>query len=301
MSAVDPDLSRRFVRLTERMVTPRDVGKLHGRAESLARLPRRVQHWVVDRAGGRDAQIGFVVEPYATFLGYEITDGAAARALLPSGYDLLPATMFAGGEPRPMVAIGVFAVHTSVFWGVRLEVSLIAEHRERGTLTWVICDVESNTISHEPRRGFTGPSASHAMLTTSHAGEVLIDVLGDDGRNRLSGSLDLSASERVALDERLWVEGNLSVDYGGGLGLPGSQPFGLIFDPDEVAQAWRVDPSAVRLGENTVASELRAEEPFEVSCFPFAQHYLTSSFPTGAPIRDREALVARFTEVAQGS
>lgn len=301
MSAVDPDLSRRFARLTESMVTPREVGKLHARAESLARLPRRVQDWVVDRAGGREAQIGFVVEPYATFLGYEITDEEAARRMLPPGYDLLPATMFAGGQARPMLVIGVFTVHTSVFWGVRLEVSIIAEHRERGMLTWVICDVESNTISHEPGRGFAGPSASHAMLTTSHAGEVLIDVIGDDAGNRLSGSLDLAAAERVALDERLWVEGNLSVDYGGELGVPGSQPFGLVFDPAEVAAAWRVDPTALSLSENTVAAQLRAAEPCEVACFPFAQHYLTSSFPTGAPIRDRAGLLARFTEVAQGS
>lgn len=105
----------------------------------------------------------------------------------------------------------------------------------------------------------------------------------------------------MALDERLWVEGNLSVDYGGELGVPGSQPFGLVFDPAEVAAAWRVDPTALSLSENTVAAQLRAAEPCEVACFPFAQHYLTSSFPTGAPIRDRAGLLARFTEVAQGS
>ncbi len=300
MTPDEAALIRRFARVTEEMVTPREVGRLHQRAEALGRLPRRVQDWVVDRAGGRDARIGFVVEPYATFLAYEITDLDAARRLLPEGYDLLPTTMFADGERRPMCVLGAFAVHTSVFWGIRLEVSLIAEHRERGMLTWVICDVESNTISHEPGRGFAAPSATNAMVTTTPAGEVLIDIAADRGGNRLRGHLDLAGAESVALDERLWVEGNLSVDYGGELGRPGAEQFGLVFHPHVVATALRVPPTSLALSENTVAAHLRAAEPFEVACFPFAQHYVTSSFPTGAPTRDRAGLLARWRELAGG-
>lgn len=290
--------TRRFARLTERMVTPGEVGQLHQRAKALGRLPLRAQDWIIDRAGGRDAQIGFVVEPYATFLAYEITDEAAARRLLPRGYDLLPAAMFADTAPRPMCVVGVFAVHTSVFWGVRLELSLIAENPERGMLTWVICDVESNTISHEPGRGFAAPSSKHAMLTSTHAGEVLFDVVGDSGGNRLVGSVDVTTAEFADLDQRLWLEGNLSVDYGADLGAPGSLPFGLVFDPDEVARALQVPPAGVHIEENTVAADLRAAEPFEVACFPYAQHYLTSSFPNELPIRDRAGLLARFRQLA---
>ncbi|MBK9475997.1 MAG: hypothetical protein IPL94_07070 [Tetrasphaera sp.] len=301
MTELSPEDRRRFARRVERMVTPGEVGRLHQRAEMLGRLPLRAQDWVIDRAGGRDAQIGFVVEPYAAFLAYEITDLAAASALLPEGYDLLPATMFAGGQPRPMCIIGAFAVHTSVFWGVRLELSLIAEHRERGMLTWVICEVESNTISHEPGRGFARPSATHAMLTTTYAGEVLIDIVADTGANRITGSLDLAVATTVGLDERLWVEGNLSVDYGGGLGRPGAPPFGLVFDPGEVAAALQVPLNAVQLPQNTVAASMRLPEPFEVACFPYAQHYLTSSFPTGAPITTRDQLLALVREVANAT
>ncbi len=290
--------TRRFARLTERMVTPGEVGQLHQRAKALGRLPQRAQDWIIDRAGGRDAQIGFVVEPYATFLAYEITDEAAARALLPAGYDLLPAAMFAGTEPRPMCVVGIFAVHTSVFWGVRLELSLIAQHPERGMLTWVICDVESNTISHEPGRGFAAPSSKHAMLTSTHAGEVLLEVVGDTGGNRVIGAVDVTTAEFANLDQRLWLEGNLSVDYGAHLGAPGAQPFGLVFDPDEVARALTVPPVGVHIEENTVAADLRAEEPFEVACFPYAQHYLTSSFPNELPVRDRAGLLARFRHLA---
>ncbi len=301
MTELSPEDRRRFARRVERMVTPGEVGRLHQRAEMLGRLPVRAQDWVIDRAGGREAQIGFVVEPYAVFLAYEITDLGAASALLPEGYDLIPATMFAGGPPRPMCIIGAFAVHTSVFWGVRLELSVIAEHRERGMLTWVICEVESNTISHEPGRGFASPSATHAMLTTTHAGEVLIDIVADTGDNRITGSLDLADARTVRLDERVWVEGNLSVDYGARLGRPGAPPFGLVFDPDEVATALQVPHEAVRLTQNTVAAGLRSREPFEVACFPYAQHYVTSSFPTGAPITTRDELLALVHEVANAT
>ena len=64
---------RRWVTHTEGKVTPKDVGKLYARAESLARLPRSVQQWIVDHAGG-DPYLGFVVEPYAFFLAHELID-----------------------------------------------------------------------------------------------------------------------------------------------------------------------------------------------------------------------------------
>ncbi len=41
---------RRFVTHTEGKVSPKDVGKLYARAESLARLPQAVQRWIVDHA-----------------------------------------------------------------------------------------------------------------------------------------------------------------------------------------------------------------------------------------------------------
>jgi hypothetical protein len=41
-----------------------------------------------------------------------------------------------------------------------------------------------------------------------------------------------------ALDQRLWVEGNLSVDYGGEL-QQSTKPVSLVFDPKEMQQAMR--------------------------------------------------------------
>jgi hypothetical protein len=291
-----PDLHR-FIRRTEQSVAPRTVAKMYGRAEMLARLPVAAQRWIVGRAGG-DPYVGFVVEPYSLFLAYEIVDPAAASRLLPPAYELVPAAMFQDTEPRLCAVVGAFSVHTSVFWGTRVELSLIAENRTTGMLSWVICDYESNTISYDPGQGFSGSSTSRSVLTTSHAGDLIVDVEGRQSGNRIAGVAVLDAASMRPLEQRLWLEGNLSVDYGGRMLDPGSVPFGLIFDPDEVAQALNIPLDAITVETNTFGAGLLASEPFEACCFPYAQHYLTTSFPAASAIRDREGLERAAKELS---
>ena len=88
------------------------------------------------------------------------------------------------------------------------------------------------------------------------------------------------------LDQRLWLEGNLSVDYGGRLTDPDSVPFGLIFDPGEVERALHIPLDAVDVEANSFGDAYLADEPFEACTFPFAQHFLTTSFPAANPITD---------------
>ena len=47
---------------------------------------------------------------------------------------------------------------------------------------------------------------------------------------------------------------------------------------------------AITLERMTFGDGILAAEPFEACCFPFAQHYLTTSFPTSSPITDRDGL-----------
>ena len=292
----------RYVKRTEMLVSPRTVGGLYQRAEMLGRLPVRVQKWVARRAGKGEQNIGFVVEPYSFFLAYEITDVAAASRQLPPGYELLPTAMFEGSEPRPSGIVAAFNVHTSVFWGSRFEFYLIAENKATGLLSWVICDYESNTISYDPGQGFSGSSTSHSVFTTAHTGELVIDVKSARGGDDLAATADLKAGSMRPLEQRLWLEGNLSVDYGGRLLDPDSVPFGLIFDPGEVAQAWHVPLDAVEVERNTFGSGFVASEPFEACCFPYAQHFQTTSFPATSPIRDREGLEkAARASIASGT
>jgi len=299
-SGVDPTHLRRFVAHTEQKVSPKEVAKLYQRAEMLAKLPLPVQRWIVAHAGG-DPYVGFVVEPYCLFLAYEVADVAVANRQLPPGYELVPTSMFDGAEPRYCSILGAFNVHSSVFWGSRVELYLIAEDTSTGMLTWVICDYESNTINYDPGEGFSGSTTSRAVITTTHAGEVIVDVCSKERANHLAVSASLPGAPMRALDQRLWVDGNLSVDYGGRLMAEDSVPFGLIFDPGEMAQALHIPADAVMIEDNTFGQEYRAAEPFEVACFPYAQHFLKTSYPQASPIRDEAGLADAVRTLSVGA
>lgn len=297
---VEPSQRHRFITHTESSVSPREVAKLYPRAEMLAKLPLPAQRWIITHAGG-DAYMGFVVEPYCLFLAHEIDDAAAARALLPPGYQLVETSMFADGQPRLCGIIGAFTVHSSVFWGNRIELYLIAENTRTGMLTWLICDYESNTINYDPGQGFSGATTSRAVITTSHAGEVIVDVASKETDNELGLVASLPGAPMRALDRRLWIDGNLSVDYGGRLMDAQSIPFGLVFDPGEMEQALDVPLDSVSIATNTFGAGFLADQPFEVACFPYAQHFLTSSYPQASPIKDEAALVDAVRRHAEGT
>jgi hypothetical protein len=288
-SGVEPSHLRRFVAHTEQKVAPRDVAKLYPRAEMLAKLPLSVQRWIVAHAGG-DPYMGFVVEPYCLFLAHEIHDLAAARLQLPADYELVPTTMFAGGAPRHCAILGAFTVHTSVFWGSRVEMYLIAENTRTGMLTWVICDYESNTINYDPGQGFSGSTTQRSVITTTHAGDVIVDVQSRERPNHLAVTAALPGAPMRPLDQRLWIDGNLSVDYGGRLMDADSVPFGLIFDPGEMEQALDIPLDAVIVEQNTFGAGILAPQPFEVAVFPYAQHFLTTSYPQPSTIHDHAGL-----------
>jgi hypothetical protein len=183
-------------------------------------------------------------------------------------------------------------VHSSVFWGSRVELYLIAVDTRTGMLSWVICDYESNTINYDPGEGFSGATTSHAVITTSHAGEVLVDVQSKERANHLKVSAALPGTSMRALDSRLWIDGNLSVDYGGRLMDADSVPFGLVFDPGEMEQALHIPLDAVEVEQNSFGADFLSPTPFEVACFPYAQHFLTTSYPQASPIHDQQALEA---------
>jgi hypothetical protein len=280
----------RFTKSTERLVSPRTVGRLYQRAEMLSRLPVGMQKRIVRRASDDGSFIGFVVEPYSFFLAYEVVDTAAANAQLPPGYELVPTAMFAGTSPRPCGIVAAFNVHTSVFWGSRVEFYLIAENQASGLLSWVICDYESNTISFDPGQGFSRSSTSHAVVTTTYGGDVVIDVKSARGPNHLATVASLETASMRSLDQRLWLEGNLSVDYGGRMLDQDSVPFGLLFEPGEVERGLHVPLEAVQTERNTFGHGMLAEEPFEACCFPYAQHFQTTGFPAPSSVTDRASL-----------
>ena len=288
-----------FIKNSEKMVSPRAVGTLFQRAEMLRKLPLKLQQYILKKGSAKDPFIGFIVEPYSFFLAYEITDLEAAQKYLPPDYDLIPCAMFADTAPRFCAILGAFNVHTSVFWGNRIELYVIAQNRQTGLLSWIICDYESNTISYDPGRGFMGPSTRHSIITTSYTGELIVDVLSENGANQIALVANLITGQQTPLNQRLWVEGNLSVDYGGDLEDDESRPFGLIFDPKEMVHALKLPLDDVQIDHNSFGQEMLGKRPFEACCFPFAQHFLTTTFPILSSIQneaDLEMAIKKYNE-----
>jgi hypothetical protein len=280
---------RRYIKATERTVIPATVATRVQGIGILRKLPQPLQRYIIERGSRTDPYMSFVVEPYAVFLAFEIVDMEAAARLLPPGYSLHPSAMFRDTPKRPCAILSAFNVHTNVFWGSRVEFYLVAENCETGLLSWIIEEYESNAHSYDPSRGFTLPSTSHSVVTTSYSGEIIVDVASEKSGNGLELLADLTHGVSTELDQRLWVEGNLSVDYGGEL-QQCTKPFSLIFDPGEMARALKLSLDCVSLCTNTFGRDMLDPKPFEVAVFPYAQHFVTTSFPTGTSMRTAEDL-----------
>jgi hypothetical protein len=270
---------RRYIKNTEKMVVPEKVATTTMGGALLRKLPLRLQRYIVDRGARTNPYMSFVVEPYGVFLAFEIIDTEAAERLLPPNYSLFPSAMFSGTPERPCAIISAFNVHTSVFWGSRVEFYLIAENCKTGLLSWIIDEYESNTHSYDPSQGFIGPSTSRSVVTTSYLGEVIVDVASARSANSIALVADLNNGVLTELDQRLWVEGNLSVDYGGAL--------------------LKLPLDGISLCTNTFGKGMLDPKPFEAACFPYAQHFVTTSVPTATTMRSAEDLERAVTELNQ--
>ena len=286
---------RSYIKTTERMVIPAKVAFTTQGSTMLRKLPLRLQRYIVNRGARTNPYMSFVVEPYCTFLAFEIVDPEGAERMLPPDYSLIPSAMFNDTPNRLCAIISAFNVHTSVFWGNRVEFYLIAENKKTGLLSWIIIEYESNTHSYDPGEGLIGPSTSHSIVTTSYLGEIIVDVSSVKSDNNLNLVVDLKNGVLTELSERLWIEGNLSVDYGGEL-QQSTKPFSLIFDPQEMTQALKLPLSDISLCANTFGTGVLSLVPFEVACFPYAQHFITTIVPRSATTRTAEDLEQAVTE-----
>ena len=200
----------RFAKGTERLVDPVTVGSIHFLQQFVGLVPRGVQRSLLTRSSEASPYMGFVVEPYAFFLFYEVADQQRAAALLPEGFRLCKASVFEGDRPAVYAVFGFFRVHTSAFWGARAECYLMAEDMRTGLLSWVIVDYLSDTISYDRAHGLRAPSAPRSVVTTTCDGRVLVDVQDAESPARAAFDVPLEGAEMRPLDRRFWVEGNLS-------------------------------------------------------------------------------------------
>jgi len=275
MTDMTREENKNYIKKSESLAKPRDITAISFLGDFNKYLPKKVQQVMMRKGSGKVPYMGFIVEPYGFFASFRIRDRAAALAMLPDGYELADASIFKNGEKQPLVIISAFSTRTSAFMGMRLECYIIGRNRETRSMSWIIIDYMTNTSSHDPKNGFCGYTGNPAIHTTTPYGELLVDVKGSDGGGEFAVRADLNAGAMEELDEELWVEGNMCVDYGGSLKDESSVPFSLIFDPVLMEKAMRIPPDSVEIEANAFLDSLiDPKRPESVAVFPYSQHFI---------------------------
>ena len=283
--------SKKFAKGVERLVSPIEVGSIHTIQQLNKLLPRSLQNKITQSSGNKFPQMGFVVEPYSFFLFYEIKDLQMAQDMLPEGFKLAKTNVYHDDEPKYYVIFGCFRAHTSAFWGARTEFYVVAEDEKTGLLTWVIVDYDTNTIGYDKKNGLMSPNCKDAVITINHRGKVFVDFDRDDGSRRLAFDGGVENGKMRDLDQRLWLEGNLSVVYGKELEGSSNDVFSLRFEPCEVEKALDIPLDDVNIDINTWYSGIFEDTPSLATCFPYAQHFISDSPGYSSQIMNRDELI----------
>lgn len=266
-----------FSKGVERLVNPMEVGKVLYMQTKMKHLPVFLQKKIVTSASKKANKMPFVVEPYCTFLFYEITTPEKIQKYLPDGFVPAKTAVFEGGPEKYYGIVTMFRIHTSVFWGARTEFYLVAENSETGLLSWIMCDYISDTISYDEKHGLKSPDALHAVMTTTCEGDFVCDMKNAGGKKYAQCEMNLMKAKMKPLNTRLWIEGNTSIAYGRASGEADGDLFSLTFFPEEMKQALEVPISDVRMA-NVFCSVGRVGGVLErAASFPFAQHMLSDS------------------------
>lgn len=261
---------------SERLVDPIEVGKIHYLQRWLKMLPKPLQNKIITSASKKTPKMGFVVEPYAFFLLYEIKDISKANELLPDGFEVMKSRAFVGDEEKYYGIVSIFRLHTSTFWGARSEFYVVAKNTKTGLMSWVILDYVSDTISYDQKHGLRSAEAKRAVITTTCEGNLLADISNYSDGRRVHCEANLLHPKLRMLDEKLWIEGNTSIAYGREIADDGGL-FSLTFMPEEMLQAWEIPPEDVIIKELTWFPEILSGNLSQAICFPFAQHMLSDS------------------------
>ena len=107
-----------------------------------------------------------------------------------------------------------------------------------------------------------------------------MDLVGTHVKNSTNNkefnvTVDLEKGDSRALEESLWIEGNLIVDYGGELKSDFSKPFSLIFDPNMMKEAVNIPLEHVSLKANSYLDNIIDPlKPVNALIFPYSQHFI---------------------------
>lgn len=262
----------------EKLVDPMAVGTSHYMQTRLKKLPVWLQRKIVTSATKKANKMPFVVEPYCSFLFYEIPDPTKVQKFMPDGFVPAKSAVFEGGPEKYYGIVSMFRIHTSVFWGARAEYYLVAENTATGLLSWVMMDYISDSISYDEKHGLKSPDVEAAVMTTTCEGDFVCDMKSLDGKKKVKCQANLMKAKMKPLNQRLWIEGNTSIAYGRLAGEADGDLFSLTFFPEEMKQALEVPLADVAVAEAATATTGRFGAVLErVACFPFAQHMLSDA------------------------
>lgn len=266
-----------YAKGVEKLVDPMEVGKVLYMQTKLRKLPVWAQRKIVSSATAKADKMPFVVEPYCTFMFYEITEPGKMQKFLPAGFQPAKAAVFVGDAPKYYGIVTMFRVHSSVFWGARTEFYLVVENAETGLLSWIICDYISDTISYDAKHGLKSPDAYRAVMTTTCEGDFVCDMSDGSGKKYVRSEMNLVDAKMRALDPKLWIEGNTSIAYGRLAGEEDGDLFSLTFFPEEMKSALEVPIAKVRKAEVLCGTGKLGGVLERAVSFPYAQHMLSDA------------------------
>lgn len=267
-----------YAKGVEKLVDPMAVGRTHYLQTKLTKLPVCLQKKIVNSATKKADKMPFVVEPYCTFLFYEIPDPSKVQKFMPDGFLPAKVAVFEGGAKKYYGIVSMFRIHTSVFWGARAEYYLVAENTKTGLLSWIMMDYISDTISYDEKHGLKSPDAKKAVMTTTCEGDFVCEMRADDGKQKVICQANLMRAKMKLLNQLLWIEGNTSIAYGRLAGETDGDLFSLTFFPEEMKQALEIPMEDVALAEATSSRTGKFGAVLDkVVSFPFAQHMLSDA------------------------
>ena len=267
-----------YAKGVEKLIDPMMVGQSHYMQTRLRKLPVWLQRKIVTSATKKADKMPFVVEPYCTFLFYEIPEPKRVEKFMPDGFVPAESAIFQGDAKKYYGIVSMFRIHTSVFWGARAEYYLVAENTKTGLLSWVMMDYLSDSISYDEKHGLKSPDAGAAVMTTTCEGDFVCEMKSLDGEKEVSCLANLMNAKMKPLNQRLWIEGNTSIAYGRLAGEADGDLFSLTFYPEEMKQALEIPMKDVRAySASTSTTGKIGAELDRVITFPFAQHMLSDS------------------------
>ena len=281
----------KFTKNIEKLVDPINVGSIHFLQQFLNLLPTKTQNNIIEKSSEKTPHMGFVVEPYSSFLCYVVKDVEQANKLLPDNFEMVKSKIVEDEEPNYYALFGSFNVHTSAFWGQRMEFYLVARDKTTGLLTWVIIDYDTNTISHDKKRGLLSPTTERSITTIDFDGNVIVDVKRKESEKEIVYDCNVNKGTLTKMDDELWIYGNLSIGYGRALSENSPDVFSLKFDPKEVEKAIKIDKDGYSIDKNTWYPEMLESEPNHVLVFPYAQHMLSDSPGNSSLLKDVETML----------